>query len=205
MPTILLVRHAENTYLTEGRMAGRKKGVHLNENGRKQAAELAEKLSTWPIKAVYSSPLDRTIETAIPIADALGLEVLPSEGLIEIDVGEWQDKTLKSLRRRKLWRQVQESPSRFSFPGGESLSGAQQRIVAELETIRGIYKPRDMVICVSHSDPIKLAIAYYSGIALDLFQRIIISPASISGIRFGETSLHLLMVNHRISSNLKKM
>jgi probable phosphoglycerate mutase len=205
MPTILLVRHAENEYLVAGRMAGRKKGVHLNENGRKEAAELAQNLAGWPVKAVYSSPLERTLETAKPIADALGIQVLPSEGLIEIDVGEWQDKTLKSLRRRKLWRHVQASPSRFRFPSGESISGAQQRIVAELETIRGRHKPRETVVCVSHSDPIKLAIAYYSGIALDLFQRVIISPASISGIQFGETSVRLLMVNYRFSLNLKNL
>ncbi|MFN2174632.1 MAG: histidine phosphatase family protein [Anaerolineales bacterium] len=205
MPTILLVRHAENEYLTAGRMAGRLNDIHLNENGRRQAHELAENLAQWPVKAVFSSPLERTMETAQPIAQAQGLRVIPREGLLEIDVGEWQDKTLKSLRRRKLWRNVQFSPSRVSFPGGESLSNAQQRIVADLETIRISQKPRDLVVCVSHSDPIKLAIAYYAGIALDLFQRIIVSPASVSALQFGETSVRLLMVNYQFSINLKKI
>jgi probable phosphoglycerate mutase len=186
-------------------MAGRLNDIHLNENGRRQAHELAENLAQWPVKAVFSSPLERTMETAQPIAQAQGLRVIPREGLLEIDVGEWQDKTLKSLRRRKLWRNVQFSPSRVSFPGGESLSNAQQRIVADLETIRISQKPRDLVVCVSHSDPIKLAIAYYAGIALDLFQRIIVSPASVSALQFGETSVRLLMVNYQFSINLKKI
>jgi len=204
MPTILLVRHAENEYLTAGRMAGRTAGVHLNENGRKQALELAENLARWPVKAVYSSPLARTMETAQPIAEGLGLQVAAKAGLVETDVGEWQDKTLKSLRRRRLWRQVQTSPSRFRFPEGESLFSAQGRIVAELEHILASHKPRDMVVCVSHSDPIKLAVAYYAGMALDLFQRIIVSPASVSALQFGESSVRLLMLNYRFSINLKE-
>jgi len=131
MSIFLLIRHGENDFVKQGRLAGRLPGVHLNEKGLAQAAEVADKVKGAPVKAVYSSPLERTMETAEPIAQALGLEVLPRAGLLEVDVGEWQNKTLKELHRRKIWRAVQTSPSRVRFPGGESFAEAQQHNTLE--------------------------------------------------------------------------
>jgi len=159
MPTILMIRHGENEYVKKGRLAGRLPGVHLNDKGRQQAVDLAKALAKAPIKAVYSSPLDRTMETATPIAQALGLEVIPREGLLEIDFGDWQNKTLKSLRRLKLWKVVQRSPSLMRFPEGESFSEAQHRAVREIENLCGMHKPEELFVCVSHSDLIKLVAA----------------------------------------------
>lgn len=196
MPTILLIRHGENEYVKKGRLAGRKAGVHLNENGRRQAENLAKTLAKAPIKAVYSSPLERTMETAQPIARARGLEVIPRPGLIEVDFGIWQDKTLKSLRRRKLWKTVQGRPSMMRFPEGETFAGAQHRIVNELSALVRLSKPKDLIVCVSHSDLIKLAAAYYLGLPLDLFQRLMIMPASITTLQISENHAFLFNLNY---------
>ena len=204
MPTILLIRHGENEYVKQGRLAGRLPGVHLNEKGRTQAQVVAEKLNGAPIKAIYSSPLDRTMETAEPLAKALGLEITPREGLLETDFGEWQGKTLKSLRRRKLWRTVQNAPSLMRFPGGESFAECQLRICREIETISVQHKPKDKIACVFHSDPIKLAVAYYIGLPLDNFQRLAIAPASITTIHISDSGSHLIQLNVEASGNLNR-
>lgn len=199
MPTILLIRHGENEYVAKGRLAGRLPGVHLNENGKKQAQALADVLQHAPIKMVYASPLDRTMETAKPIADILGLEVIPENGLLEVDFGDWQDKTLKQLRRRKLWKIVQGAPTRMRFPNGETFANAQQRIVEAIETLSAKHKSQDLIVCVSHSDIIKLAVAYYLGLPLDLFQRLMVAPASITTLYIGEGFARVVNVNHSTS------
>ena len=198
MPTVLLIRHAENEYVRKGRLAGRLSGVRLNERGREQSDQLAEALKQAPIKAVYSSPLDRTMETAAPIGAAHGLEVVERPGLIELDFGDWQDKTLKSLRRRKLWKTVQSRPSLMRFPNGETFSEAQIRVAAEIVALVRQHKPKDLIACVSHSDLIKLAMAYYLGLSLDLFQRIMIAPASISTLFFGEGHVQVVNMNQTV-------
>ncbi|MBT3390692.1 MAG: MSMEG_4193 family putative phosphomutase [Chloroflexi bacterium] len=195
MPTILLIRHAENEYVKKGRLAGRLPGVQLNKKGRQQAQALAETLKDAPIKAIYVSPLERTLETAAPIAAALNLDVIPNSGLLEIDFGDWQDKTLKELRRRKLWRTVQQAPSRMCFPGGESFAAAQARIITALEALCQKHSPKEMLICVSHSDSIKLAVAYYLGMHIDHFQRLMIAPASITTLFLGEGQTRVINVN----------
>ena len=195
MPTILLIRHGENEYVKKGRLAGRLPGVHLNDHGRAQAQALAEGLSGYPIKAVYSSPLDRTVETAQPIAKALGLKVKVRSGLNEVDFGTWEDKTLKQLRRRKLWPVVQRSPSMARFPQGESFAEAQMRICQELKTLSQEHKPKDLIVAVSHSDMIKLAAAYFLGLPIDLFQRLIIMPGSITTLHMHAAGAHLINLN----------
>ena len=204
MPTILLVRHGENEYVKEGRLAGRLPGVHLNEVGEKQAQALAETLANAPVNAIYASPLERTMETAQPIAEALGLGVFPEPGLLEVDFGEWQGKTLKQLRRRKLWRSVQNSPSITRFPEGETFADAQHRIVGAIENLSGKHKPKDLIVCVSHSDIIKLAVSYYLGQPLDLFQRLIVAPASISTLIIYEGWARVVNFNHNIKSDFSQ-
>ena len=198
MTTILLIRHGENEYVAKGRLAGRLPGVHLNEKGKKQADILAETLSKAPVSAIYSSPLVRCIETAEPLAKVLKQDVLQRDGLLEIDFGTWQDKTLKSLRRRKLWKTVQNHPSRMEFPEGETFVGAQNRIVQEIEALKNQHTPKEMIACFAHSDVIRLALAYFIGTPLDLFQRITVSPASISTIYLGKTGVRIINVNHNI-------
>jgi probable phosphoglycerate mutase len=200
MATVLLIRHGENEYVKKGRLAGRLAGVHLNDRGRSQSETLAENLRHAPITAVYSSPLDRTVETAAPLAKALGQKVIPRPGLLEVDFGTWQDKTLKQLRRRKLWSTVQRHPSQARFPEGESFAEAQIRIAQELIALNSLHKPKELLVAVSHSDIIKLAVAYFMGQPLDLFQRLMVSPASITTIHLGPHGAHLINLNQSISA-----
>ena len=204
MPIILLVRHGENDYVKEHRLPGRIPGIHLNKKGRKQARRVAKFLKTAPLKSVYSSPLERTMETARPIGKAHGLKVIPREGLIETDVGEWQGKKIKKLRKLKAWQQVQLNPSRFQFPAGERIVECQNRFVQEIEHLAGIHEPQDMIVCVSHADPIKLAVAYYLGLPLDMYQRLNISPASITPLLVGPFGNHLMALNYDLSLTFAK-
>ncbi len=204
MATILLIRHGENEYVKKGRLAGRLPDVHLNEKGRQQAQAVAEKLTGAPVKAVYSSPLERTMETAEPIAKALNLEIIPRQGLIETDFGEWQDKKIKGLSRLKIWRIVQFAPALMRFPQGESFAECQFRMMQELETLRAQHDPKDLIVCVSHSDPIKLVVAYYLGLPLDLFQRLNVAPASITALAIFEGGSRLLNLNYDLSFTFAK-
>jgi len=204
MPIVLLIRHGENDYIKKGRLAGRMPGVHLNKNGHQQAQALAERLAGAPIKAIYSSPLERALETAQPLAEALGLEIISRHGLIEVDFGEWQDQKLKGLGRSKLWKVVQQAPSRMRFPGGESFAEAQYRICREIDELASLHGEKDLFVCVTHSDPIRLAVAFYLGMPLDLFQRLSVSPASITALMIGETGSRLLTLNYDLSFTLPK-
>jgi len=208
MPILLLVRHGENDYVKKKRLAGRLPGVHLNETGYQQAQTvahtLASRLKAASIQSIFSSPLERTMETAEPIAEALDVPIVERPGLIETDFGDWQGKTLKDLARRKLWKVVQKNPSLMRFPGGESFAETQTRICSEIEILRSEHRENDVIICVSHSDPIKLAVAYYLGLPLDLFQRLTIAPASITTLLINESGSRLLNLNIDFSLTIMK-
>jgi probable phosphoglycerate mutase len=202
MPTFLLLRHAENDYVKEGRLAGHIPGVHLNEKGRQQAQLLAEKLATAPIKAIYSSPLERALETAAPLAEKLGLPVIPRMGLIETDNGAWQGQAIKTLRRTKEWKLLHKAPSLFRFPGGESISECQARLVAEIEALRAMHAPEDLLACILHADPIKQIVGFYIGLPADNFQRLAVSPGSITVLHIAEDQVRLLTFNYDPSFSL---
>ena len=199
MPLLLLIRHGENEFVKTGKMAGRLPGVHLNERGRQQAAELSEALKNVPLKAVYSSPLERATETAEPIAQAHKLEVQLRPDLMENDIGKWQGRTLKQLSRLKKWKIVQRAPSRFTFPEGESFLQTQTRVIACLDEIVASHKPKDIVAAVFHADPIKLAVAHYLGMPLDHFQRLACDTASVTVLYVSETGAHLIKLNQKPS------
>ncbi|MEN8172636.1 MAG: MSMEG_4193 family putative phosphomutase [Chloroflexota bacterium] len=201
MATILLIRHAENEFVAQGRLAGRLSGVSLNTKGESQARLLADKLASAPIKALYSSPLDRCMETAQPLANQLGCEIISNEGLTEVDFGDWAGKTLKQLRRRKLWPVVQQRPSIVQFPNGETFASAQSRITTALNTLSQRHKETDLIACFSHSDIIKLAVAYFLGTPLDLFQRIIVHPASISTLHISTWGIRVINLNYNDLGN----
>jgi probable phosphomutase (TIGR03848 family) len=199
MPTFLLIRHGETDYNKKMLIAGRIPGVHINQKGHQQAQALADSLAAMPIKAIYSSPLERTMETAEPLSKTLKLEIIPTPGLLETDCGEWQDQSLKRLRRLKVWRSLQQNPSQFRFPGGESILECQHRMVQVLESLRKTHNLDDLVACFSHSDPIKHLIAHYLGMPLDLFQRLSISPGSITALNILESGSKLIMLNYSVS------
>ncbi len=198
MPLLLLIRHGENEFVKTGKLPGHLSGIHLNEKGQKQAQALGEALKEVPIKAIYASPLERAVETAEPIANARRLTVQQMPELMDSDVGTWQGKSLKVLRRTKAWQVVQNAPSRFQFPGGESFIDLQTRIADALEGMVKKHKnPRDIVAVVFHADPIKLAISHFIGLPLDQFQRIGCDTGSVSALYVGQMGANLMKLNQR--------
>ncbi|MDJ0356861.1 MSMEG_4193 family putative phosphomutase [Paenarthrobacter sp. PH39-S1] len=191
---LLLVRHGE-TPTTGTVLPGRAPGLHLSDQGRVQAERVAERLAGLPVDGIYSSPLERTRETAEPTAARTGLEVNENAGLIECDFGEWTGAPLAELAGLPQWQTVQHTPSAFRFPNGESFSQMQSRMVETLEALCAAHGG-GVVVGFSHADPIKAALAHALGSHLDLFQRIVVSPGSVSVISYvmGQAPA-VLMVN----------
>jgi broad specificity phosphatase PhoE len=195
MTTFLLIRHGENDFLKKNKMPGRLPGIHLNERGCEQAEELARALNQLPIKAVYSSPLERAIETANPLARSLGLEIQICPELTDIDVGDWEGRSWKMLGRTRIWKAIQITPSKFQFPGGESFAQAQERIVQTLDVIIEAHPTDELIAIFFHSDPIKLAVAHYLGLSLDSFQRLAAFTGSVTLLKLDGASIKLLGLN----------
>jgi probable phosphoglycerate mutase len=204
MPTILLIRHGENDFVKKGKLAGRLPGVHLNERGRAQAVAVGEAFRNTKLAAVYSSPLDRAFETAQAVARPHGLRVEKRTALIESDLGDWQGKSIATLRRKREWRVLQETPSRFRFPGGEWIAEQQARLVAEIERICADHGAKDTVAVVGHADPWKLVLAYYLGLPLDNFQRIVLNTCSVSTMHIDKGAARVVSVNWIAPESTKK-
>lgn len=194
MTYLFLIRHGENEWVEMGKLAGRTPDVHLNEKGHQQSAGLAERLANQPITAIYSSPLVRCVETAQPLAQRLGLPIRQEAGLLEVDYGEWRGAELKELSKKPEWQLVQMYPSGFRFPGGETLREVQSRVVATLERIR-IQHVGEAIAFFAHGDILRTTLAWYLGAPLDLFQRIVISTASVSVLGFHHFGPRVLLVN----------
>ena len=197
MPLLLLIRHGENEFTRKHKLAGYTPDVHLNERGQSQAQALADALKEVPLKAIYSSPLERAVETATPIATVRALDVQLEARLLETNVGKWQGRSLAALRLQKAWKVVQNAPSRAQFPEGETFFECQARIVAALDSISRKYKPQDIIACVFHADPIKLAVAHYIGLHLDHFQRLSCDTGSLTALYVSESGANLLKLNQR--------
>jgi probable phosphoglycerate mutase len=196
---VLLVRHGQ-TSTTGTVLPGRAAGLHLSDAGTVQAERAATRIAELKqVDAVYSSPLERTKETAAPIAATRGLRPKVDRGLLECDFGDWTGQELKALMKLPEWSQVQRDPSGFRFPGGESFSEMQVRIVSAIDRLRAAH-PKGVVVAVSHADPIKAAVAHAMGTHLDLFQRIVISPCSITAIAYADSGPVVLTVNSTGSS-----
>ena len=194
-PTIVcFVRHG--TTPTTGKvLPGRAKGLHLSDKGTAEADRVAERIAdVRPVAALYASPLERTRETARPIAAALGVPVTVDRGLLECDFGEWTGRELRSLAKLPEWQVVQRNPSGFRFPGGESFLEMQARVAGAVARIVERH-PGERVVVVSHADPIKVAVSNALGQPLDLLQRTVISTCSVSVVAYGPTAPSVLAVN----------
>ena len=190
----LLVRHGL-TPTTGKVLPGRAAGLHLADAGQAQARDAAERIAALSrVDAVYASPLERARETAAPIAKAKGLRVRIDKGLLECDFGDWTGEELKKLMKLPEWGTVIRAPSTFRFPGGESFNEMQVRIVSAIDRLRAVHKG-GVVVCVSHADPIKAAVAHAMGTHIDLFQRIVISPCSVTAIAYSPGGPVVLTVN----------
>ncbi|MFV0525236.1 MAG: MSMEG_4193 family putative phosphomutase [Acidimicrobiales bacterium] len=196
-PTVvLMVRHGA-TPTTGQVLPGRAPGLHLADRGHAQAERAAERIAALEkprVVAVYASPMERTRETAAPIGAALELDVVVDDGLLEADFGAWTGRKLSELMKLPEWVTVQRYPSGFRFPDGESFVEMQRRICTAVQGLVARH-PGETIVVVSHADPIKAAVADALGTHLDLFQRIIIGPCSISAVSYAPTGPSVLGVN----------
>jgi probable phosphoglycerate mutase len=194
MPLLYLIRHGENDF-TGKRLAGCQPGVHLNANGRSQAQQLSDYLADTPFTAIYSSPLERAIETAQPLAERCKLPIQSHEGLMEVDFGRWQGLTFTYLRRLSDWKELYKNAETFSFPDGESIAAAQQRVVAALDEIASKHSEKDVIACVSHSDSIRLAVTHYLHMPLAGFHQLRVDLVSVTVLAIGRETAHLAAFN----------
>ena len=191
---LLLVRHGV-TATTGKVLPGRRPGLHLSDEGQKQAERAARRIAALPkVAAIYSSPVERARETAQAIGKARRMPVRIERGLLECDIGSWTGRKLDELRKLPVWDVVQRHPSAFRFPNGESFPDVQTRITNAIFRLVAQH-PGRIVVAVSHADPIKTAVAHALGVPLDLFQRISIATASITAIAYGRTDTNVLTVN----------
>jgi probable phosphomutase (TIGR03848 family) len=193
MTTLFLIRHGL-TALTGVRLYGQLDGIDLDDRGRAQAEALVERFAPVRLAAIYSSPLERCMQTVEPLAAAKRLEILPSPAMIEMDAGRWTNRTLASLRRARDWRTVQTSPSQFRFPGGESFAEAYERVVDGVQRIAARH-PRGNVAVATHGDLVRILVAHAGGAHLDHFQRTTIDAGSVSVIHLDGGVPRVVLVN----------
>lgn len=193
MTRFFLIRHATNDAIGK-RFAGRAAGLHLNAEGQQQAEQLAQRLAQVSLSAIYSSPMERTIETATPMAKQHQLEINIKEEFNELDIGNWTGSAISDLEKVKEFRHFNTFRSGTRLPGGELMLEAQLRMVAGLQTLCTQH-PKQTIAVVGHADPIKAAVAYFAGIPLDLFHRLEISPASVSVLELYEETARILVIN----------
>ena len=195
MTVFHLVRHGE--HVMAGRaLVGRMAGVGLSEKGRAEAAAVAQRLAGERIDAIYSSPLQRTRETAEILAARLDHEVQYRDDVIEVDFGEWTGSTFDAVRADERWQLWQACRSIATLPGGESMRQVQERMVGALIDLRRSH-PRQTVIVVSHGDCIRAALLFALGMPLDFYARLEIGLASISTLRIDDSGIRVPVVNHR--------
>ncbi len=195
MTVFLLIRHASNDFIKEGRLAGWTPGVHINAQGQREAEALARRLADLPIEAIYSSPLERAVDTANAVAFCHHLPVQLRHDLGEGEVGEWTGKLIKELQETETWKAIQQNPVGVKPPGGESIDQVQRRMVAEIESVRRAH-PEGVVAIVSHADPLKALISHYLNWDLNQFQKIAIHPASASILIVEDKGSWLVLLNH---------
>ena len=195
MTTLLLVRHGLTDANTGGLLAGWTPGVHLSDKGREQAAALAARLAPVPLAGVVCSPLERCQETATAVVAGRGLDVVTDERLGECHYGDWTGQELKKLVKDPLWKVVQAHPSAAAFPGGESLRDTQSRAVAAIRAHNETLGNDATWVAVSHGDVIKAVLADALGMHLDLFQRIVVDPCSVSVVRYTELRPFVVRMN----------
>ena len=197
---LVLIRHAHSQANAAGILSGRLPHVHLSEKGVAQSEGLTKRLGSFPVSSLRISPMERCFETIAPWINSIVLPDDPhfqpviDEELNEVDYGTWSGKKITSLSKNKLWKTVQESPSRMYFPQGEGIAQMQSRAMKSVhEAISA--KGKGSAVIVSHGDVIKSIVASALGMHLDEFQRIVIDPASISVLDFSTTKPRTLLLN----------
>lgn len=221
MPILLLIRHATNDFVKTGRLPGQGPNLHLNEEGRKQAEALARMLEKRPITAVYSSHLERAIETAWRVAGPRGLALQIRPGLADTNAGDYTGRLIKELAEaedtRDIWKAIVETPLVGRFPNGESPLDMQRRVVAELERIVAAHPdpeppptpaeppqpdapkvepvPPSVIAVVAHNSVVQAALAHFLGMPFENYERLGASPASVSTVFVSAKRTMVMAVN----------
>ena len=193
MTRFLLIRHAATDAVGK-HLSGRKAGVSLNEEGRAQAHELAQRLAGISLAAIYSSPLERALETARQISQETGTKIINSDEFLELDFGEWTGLSFQELDLIQGFKNFNSFRSSTRIPGGELMMEGQLRVIRGMERLC-LEHPDQTIAVISHADMIKAAIAYYAGIHLDMFHRIEISPASVSIVELYTDMARIVLMN----------
>ena len=197
---LVLIRHAHSEANAAGILSGRLPNVHLSEKGVEQSEHLAVRLGNFPLSTLRVSPMERCFETICPWINSIVLpnnprfEPMIDQELTEVDYGSWSGKKLAVLSKNKLWKTVQEAPSRMYFPNGEGIAQMQSRAMTSVHEAVST-KVKGAAVIVSHGDVIKSIVASALGMHLDEFQRIVIDPASISILDFSTTKPRVLLLN----------
>ena len=206
MTIFVLLRHAQSVANEQGVLAGRQEGVNLSKNGRSQARQVAKRFSKTSFDRIYSSPLERCLETVDELARLQGKRVVVDSAFVEMNYGEWSGKPLKDLSKKREWKQIQKHPSEFKFPKGESFSAAQRRVIKRLNELSE--QPDKKILIVTHGDIIKLAVQSALNGSLDDFQRIIVDPGSVCILDWSpreRSVLHLnIPLSHEIENSLTR-
>jgi broad specificity phosphatase PhoE len=193
MPILFLIRHGETAYIGK-RLQGCKPGIHLTQRGEEQAKEVAESLKHLKFKAIYSSPLERAMETAQPLASALQRPITSFDGIKEVNFGIWTGKSFRWLRAQPEWKKLYDDP-KFQFPDGESLSGVRRRVVSAVKQIINAHKKQEQIALFTHSDVVRFAVEYYLGMPPGGFHRLVVSTASLAILRIVDDQITLLGFN----------
>lgn len=199
MPIVYLLRHAQSVANTKGILAGQDDSVELSKEGFKQSKELASYLKTLKISQVYCSPLTRCIQTITPfmkVNPKIDFKIEPD--LIEMNYGDWSGKKLRTLSKDKRWKNVQNKPSSFTFPQGESFKQMRRRVDG---LIRDLSMEKGPILLVTHGDIIKMILAASLGLPIDKFQSFVAEPASISAISIGKSSNSIIQSNYKIKNS----
>lgn len=193
MTTFYLIRHAANDFVSKA-LVGRRPGVHLNEAGRVEARELAERLKSKPIQQIFTSPMERCRETAAPLATLLKLDVEVLEAINEIEFGDWTGRELGGLQDSDLWKQWTTFRTGVRIPNGESILEIQSRVVTAIDRLRREFVGQHIAL-VSHGDPLRAAICFYLGMPLDFIPRIEVTPASVSILEVDDWGAKITALN----------
>ena len=203
MATVILARHGRTTANTSGVLAGRSKGVHLDDVGEEQAAAAGARVAGISLAAIVSSPMERCKQTATRIskAQATRVPVRTERDVAEVDYGEWTGQAMKDLVKLPLWKTIQAHPAGVVFPGGESMARMSARVVAAVRRwdaeIEAAHGPEAVWLLSSHGDPIKAVLADALGMHLDAFQRIVVDPGSLSVIHYSPLRPFVLTMNSK--------
>lgn len=198
MTVLLLIRHGETDWVGK-RLQGRLPGIDLNETGKRQAQEVANALEALPIKAIYSSPIERATQTAQPLADRKGLKVEIHPGLIEMDYGTFAGKTFKQLWRMNAWKKMIHPDTTDPFPGGDSIATANNRVLKAVGDIANRWQERDLIACFTHADQVRLTLAHYLKMPEGEFHRLETNTCSVSVIKIWEDKALVVQMNQIVS------